>query len=139
MNLIGPWLSTTSTKKRSEKLTKAKQAELENGWRDRNIRLKEMRLPKETFEQYLEWVYGKGKKNKAKTTYRPEVKAPVTEEIINRPKTSTKESPSQTECAKRSPKVYTGTKMIGIGTMHKSNMVPIFSDEEAIDISTMRR
>jgi hypothetical protein len=36
-------------------------------------------------------------------------------------------------------KVYTGDKMVGIGTMHKSNMVPIFSDQEAKDISTMRR
>jgi hypothetical protein len=37
------------------------------------------------------------------------------------------------------PKVYTGTKVKGIGTMHKSNAVPIFSDEEAIAISNMRR
>jgi hypothetical protein len=36
-------------------------------------------------------------------------------------------------------KVYTGTKVKGIGTMHKSNAVPIFSDEEAIEISRMRR
>ena len=34
---------------------------------------------------------------------------------------------------------YTGTKMLGIGTMHKSNSVPIFSDEEAVSIATMRR
>ena len=34
---------------------------------------------------------------------------------------------------------YTGTKIIGIGTMHKSNAVPIFNNEEAIDISKMRR
>ena len=34
---------------------------------------------------------------------------------------------------------YTGTKIIGIGTMHKSNAVPVFSDEEAKAISTMRR
>ena len=39
---------------------------------------------------------------------------------------------------KASPQ-YTGTKVKGIGTMHKSNAVPIFSDEEAIEISTMRR
>jgi hypothetical protein len=39
---------------------------------------------------------------------------------------------------KQIPK-YTGTKIIGIGTMHKSNAVPIFSDEEAQDISKMRR
>ena len=35
--------------------------------------------------------------------------------------------------------VYTGTKIIGIGTLHKSNAVPVFSDEEAQDISKMRR
>jgi len=35
--------------------------------------------------------------------------------------------------------VYTGTKVKGIATMHKSNAVPVFSDEEAIDISRMRR
>ena len=34
---------------------------------------------------------------------------------------------------------YTGTYIKGIGTMHKSNAVPIFSDEEAVAISTMRR
>lgn len=34
---------------------------------------------------------------------------------------------------------YTGTKIKGIGTMHKSNAVPIFSDEEAVEISRMRR
>ena len=36
-------------------------------------------------------------------------------------------------------KQYTGTKMLGIGTMHKSNSVPVFSDQEAHDIATMRR
>ena len=34
---------------------------------------------------------------------------------------------------------YTGTKIKGIGTMHKSNAVPIFSDEDAVDIAHMRR
>jgi hypothetical protein len=35
--------------------------------------------------------------------------------------------------------VYTGDKIKGIGTMHKSNAVPIFSDEEAVAIANMRR
>ena len=34
---------------------------------------------------------------------------------------------------------YTGSKMLGIGTLHKSNAVPVFSDEEAVEISKMRR
>jgi hypothetical protein len=36
-------------------------------------------------------------------------------------------------------KVYTGTAMLGIGTLHKSNAVPIFTDEEARDQANMRR
>ena len=35
--------------------------------------------------------------------------------------------------------VYTGIEMKGIGTLHKSNAVPIFSNQEAIDQANMRR
>ena len=42
-------------------------------------------------------------------------------------------------CVKKANPIYTGTKVKGIGTMHKSNAVPIFSDGEAKDIATMRR
>lgn len=34
---------------------------------------------------------------------------------------------------------YTGTKMLGIGTLHKSNAVPVFSDDEAKEMARMRR
>ena len=34
---------------------------------------------------------------------------------------------------------YTGTKMLGIGTLHKSNAVPVFTDDEAKDMAKMRR
>jgi len=169
MHLEGPWLSTTSTKKKDTKITKAKQAELEAGWRERNQRLKEMSLPKETFEQYLEWVYGRGKKTSSKkkqearaistksSTKAQKVATPnvsgtsgiaitsgssgsstntqgVSSQDTNRPR----EWITGPVASKPSP-VYTGTKVLGIGTMHKSNAVPIFSDEEAIDISKMRR
>ena len=40
---------------------------------------------------------------------------------------------------KAPPKIYTGNKMLGIATMHKSNAVPVFSDDEAVAISNMRR
>ena len=39
----------------------------------------------------------------------------------------------------KEPQMYSGTKMIGIATLHKSNAVPVFSEEEIIDISHMRR
>ena len=57
-------------------------------------------------------------------------------------RTTTNHIPSRvTEGGSTEPvhKVYTGTKILGIGTMHKSNAVPIFSDEEAVEISRMRR
>lgn len=57
-------------------------------------------------------------------------------------RTTTNNIPSRvTEGSSTAPvhKVYTGTKILGIGTMHKSNAVPIFSDEEAQDIARMRR
>lgn len=41
--------------------------------------------------------------------------------------------------AKPADKVYTGDAMIGIGQLHKSNGIPIFKAEDAIDISKMRR
>ena len=42
-------------------------------------------------------------------------------------------------CAKRFGNSYTGDKIKGIGTMHKSNAVPIFTDNEAKEIASMRR
>lgn len=42
-------------------------------------------------------------------------------------------------CLKKENPVYTGTAIKGIGTMHKSNAVPIFTDEQAVEIATMRR
>ena len=40
---------------------------------------------------------------------------------------------------KSGQKTYTGDKIKGIGTLHKSNAVPIFTDDEAKEISRMRR
>jgi hypothetical protein len=41
--------------------------------------------------------------------------------------------------ARRDAPVYTGDKIKGIGTLHKSNAVPVFTDEEAVDLAHMRR
>ena len=42
-------------------------------------------------------------------------------------------------CTKKSQNSYTGEKMKGVATMHKSNAVPVFTDKEAKEISSMRR
>jgi len=41
--------------------------------------------------------------------------------------------------AKKEVQQYTGDAMLGIGQLHKSNAVPIFKAQDAIDISKMRR
>ena len=42
-------------------------------------------------------------------------------------------------CAKKESPVYTGENMLGVAQMHKSNAVPVFKREEAIEIANMRR
>jgi hypothetical protein len=43
-------------------------------------------------------------------------------------------------CSKPEEKVYSGErKLLGIATMHKSNMVPVFAKQDAEDIARMRR
>ena len=43
------------------------------------------------------------------------------------------------DCTKKETMKYTGTLVKGIATMHKSNAVPVISQQEAEDISKMRR
>lgn len=158
MHLCGPALTTTSYKKRVEKITKAKQEEFERGWRERNQRLKEMHLPKETFEQYMEFVYGRGKKEKTKkvdiSTF-PTTSSNKTFTQIGYSKTNQFSGPVSARevaahipsldvwvtgtCSSKPSPTYTGSKMIGITILHKSCLQPVFSSEEATEVARMRR
>lgn len=42
-------------------------------------------------------------------------------------------------CALPAKKEYTGSAVMGVATMHKSNAVPVFSADEAKELATMRR
>jgi hypothetical protein len=139
MHLEKPALTTTSTKKRKIKLTKFQQEELERGWKARNNMLKGLGLPKETYEQYLDWVYGRGKKDSNKLVREKLVLNNTNPRQVTNNAKSLVTSMSLDACTKKETPVYTGDKIVGIATMHKSNMVPVFSDKEAEDISKMRR
>lgn len=53
---------------------------------------------------------------------------------------SNSSTPSTAATAKREPTFYTGELLVGIGTLHKSNAVPIMKGtDEAKDIARMRR
>ena len=108
-------------------------------------------------------IYTHQKSRKRKPTAKQKTLAAEWQELINRtkpklttpknttglstPKPFVRETPkypslnsSEYNCFKPiQGKVYTGDKMKGIGTLHKSNAVPIFTDEEARDQASMRR
>ncbi len=130
MHLEGPWLSTTGKRKGKQKFRNAEEArksrDLDASWKE---------LQKKWGVEAEE-----RKRNRALTA---PVMLPTQNQPYRRdtgPKIPSLNGGKDMAPAVKAPdKVYTGTKMIGIGTMHKSNMVPIFSDEEAQDISKMRR
>ncbi len=130
MHLEGPWLSTTGKKKGKRKFRNAEEArksrELAELWNQKN---KEWSAMSPTFSRKK--LDPKAKIEKSFPTYSPPP-GRETKHIASLPFTGG-------PCVKVPEKVYTGTKVKGIGTMHKSNAVPIFSDEEAVEISKMRR
>ena len=65
----------------------------------------------------------------------PKLTAPPGRETPNYPSLNSTEY----TCTKKQTMYYTGDKMKGIGTLHKSNAVPVFTDEEAQDQARMRR
>jgi hypothetical protein len=130
MHLEGPWLSTTGKKKSKQKWAsaehkrKAEQADAD--WKamlkrhgiEQEDRKRKRALSSETLGSSYSLNIPEGRNTTAHI----------------------KSLDSGLAVATLAPaKVYTGTKVKGIATMHKSNAVPVFSDEEAIAISKMRR
>jgi hypothetical protein len=126
MHLEGPWLSTTGKKKGKKKWASAeakrKAEQLEENWK-----ALQKRWGVEAEEK-------KRKRALEADTWQPK-------ETIFRRETPKIDSLPFTAgpCVKAPDKVYTGDKIKGIGTMHKSNAIPVFSDEQAQDIAKMRR
>ena len=90
--------------------------------------------------EYEAWLKSHGVDSKAKKKSEPVGTYTQTRDVYRRETRNIPSLPCSFEpCLKKDTNVYTGTMMKGIGTMHKSNAVPIFSDEEAQAIATMRR
>jgi hypothetical protein len=128
-HLEGPWLSTTGKKRgprkwassEAKRLAEKRQAE----W-DRKLVQFDKMSPR----------FSTGPYNAPRKTIADFIpKTPPGRETVTVPSQDTGWVP----CVKVKDNEYTGTKIKGIGTMHKSNAVPVFSDEEAKDISKMRR
>ncbi len=129
MHLEGPWLSTTGKKKGKKKFASAEHArkarELDESWKA---------LQK---KWALEVEDKKRTRGLSAPTMNPVVSKPYRRETPYIASLNSKDSCGVATVAPQ--KVYTGTMVKGIATMHKSNAVPVFSDEQAVDISKMRR
>ena len=132
MHMVGPWLSTTGKKKGKKKFRNADVAN-------------KARQNAESWQAFLDkW----GIKDNVKPTRKPVPKSTwmgptVNSRVVVDPRRLTNHIPSldtgQGIAAKKEVTQYTGTAMLGIGQLHKSNAIPVFSKEDAIDISKMRR
>ena len=145
MSLVGPYLTTTNYKKpKQKKLTQAKLEALQTQWRKHNkdMRRKNMHsLQYDTFDDYLAYVRGnppkRNKKEKEFTPYAPS--KPFVRDTEKYPSLSTSNTiPGY--CPKKETPTYTGDLIVGIGTMHKSNLVPIMrGTNQAEELAKMRR
>ncbi len=112
------------------KLPKRIKHKIENSKRNR-----------EALAKYKIWLESKGLDNKTlkkRLKEWPGYPIPDYSTDPNYPKCSDK-IPVGTS-AKKEPQQYSGKrKLLGIATMHKSNLVPVFDAEDSKDIAKMRR
>ena len=129
MHLEGPWLSTTGKKKGKKKFASAEHArkarDLEESWKEL--------LKRQGVEQE--------ERKRSRGLSAPSLSTSYSLAIPEGRNTTAhiKSVDTGGNATLKPAKVYTGTKVKGIATMHKSNAVPVFSDEEAVDIARMRR
>ena len=127
MHLVGPALTMTGKKKGKVKFRNSDEAK------------KSRQLDHEWKELQKKWGVEQEEKKRSRA-----MRAEPLVYKLNAPvgrSTSTHIPSRVTAGGSTAPvtKVYTGTKVLGIATLHKSNAVPVFSQEEAVDISKMRR
>ena len=129
MHLEGPWLSTTGKKKGKQKFASAEHA-------------RKAREQAESWEALQKkWAVEADDKKRKRAMSADTLSSSYSLKIPEGRNTTAHIKSVDTggnAVLKPSP-VYTGTKVKGIATMHKSNAVPVFSDEQAVDISKMRR
>ena len=145
MQLVGPYMTTTNYKKRkAKKLTPNKLEALRIEWRQYNKRMRRNNmhsLQYDVFEDYVAYTQGNPPKRKEEKEFKPY--AP-TKPYVRNPKTYPSLKTSDVIPCGPTPKKevqqYTGDLIVGVGVMHKSNLVPIMrGTNEAKDLAQMRR
>jgi hypothetical protein len=121
------------------KLTQAKLKQLAQDHVEYNRFLKQRHMPKITLDEYINQVFGRAPRaavKKRTEVYKPQVAV----KYMDRQHYPSVMGTGLAVCAKTQPQTYSGEqKLLGIATLHKSNMVPVFARQDAEDIAKMRR
>jgi len=131
MHLMSHAYTTTNTKKRKSKVSAAKYTQ---DWVDYNKQMKRIGAKTKTFDEYI--AYRQGKSN---TKLKGGIKNPMEATTLRRETPKYESGVGIGVTFGRKENVYTGTLIKGIATMHKSNAVPIISEEQAHEVARMRR
>ena len=124
MHLVGPWMTTTNYKKRKQKGRTKKDVEAQR-YHDKWLR---------KMGAHPDQISESKKKNAGSSVlsvpdYRSSGNSVPTSDVI--PGGST--APAERQ-------IYSGERrLLGVATMHKSNMIPVFDSKAAKDIARMRR
>lgn len=138
MHLAGHAYNTLRHRRQKPKYTKANIAKWQQELLVLNRELKSAGQPKLNLDQYIDRIHGLGKIQRSQhprdfREFRPQ--ASYRRHTGDYQSVDTGKGVAQrTENQK-----YTGTLVKGIATMHKSNAVPIIDEQQAKDISSMRR
>lgn len=125
MHIVGPYLSTTGKSKGKKKFRSAEEAK------------RHRENAKEWQELKQKWGVTTAKKIKPTMVELPTASTPY---IRNTgPKPASKNTWTTGAVNSKQSQQYTGTAIVGISTLHKSNAVPVFSQKEAEEIAKMRR
>ena len=130
MHLLGPAFTTLSTKKKKTRGVTI-TAKFAQEFREHNDLMKRVGSKQKTVDEYI--TYRKG-------NFKPKlrgVKLTKLQVSDHREKYPSGQGVGITFA--KEPNQYTGTLIKGISTMHKSNAVPVISEEEMLEHSQMRR
>jgi hypothetical protein len=142
MHLVGPALTMNRTKKKVFKLTKQQREIWNLDWMARNRELKRQGKPKISFEQFCDARRGiVPEKKRVHPSKMGEYNGPSYTAPPGRMMSIDAKSldSGASVAVKQEVQQYTGTNMLGIGQLHKSNSVPVFRKEDAEDQAKMRR
>jgi hypothetical protein len=129
--------------KKSKKPSKAQLLKWQKLHKEYNSHMARLGLPKLTFEQFVDVLHGKIKKVPVRTQIRQSKTSSGSIDNTHSISKHREKYPSlysaEGTAAKKEENVYTGNKLLGIAAMHKSNLVPVFSREDAEELAKMRR